>query len=145
MDTNLKIEQKIYLEADRNEVWDALVNPLKIKQYLFGTETTSQWKKGSEIVFTGEYEGTTYRDSGVILEFLPGEKLQYTYWSSFSKTENTPENHSVITFQLNTFGEGTELVIQQQGFPDLAAQQHSLSSWDMVLNGIKEIVEKENA
>ena len=37
----------IKINADKNEVWDALTNPDKIKQYFFGTNANSDWKKGS--------------------------------------------------------------------------------------------------
>lgn len=143
MNRELKFEQKVYLKAGRNEVWDALVNPEKIKKYLFGTNTVCDWKEGSTIVFEGEHEGTKYRDSGVIKEFIVGKNLAYTYWSSFSTLENTPENHSFIRFSLSDFAEGTELVMCQEGFASLEAQKHSQSSWDMVLNSLKDIVENE--
>lgn len=143
MNTELKIEQKIYIEALKNDVWDALVNPEKIKKYLFGTNAISDWKVGSEIAFEGEFEGTKYRDSGKIIDSRKDEKFQYTFWSSFSKMENTPENHSLITFQLSEFGEGTELLLSQEGFASLEAKKHAVSSWDMVLGSLKEILEKE--
>jgi uncharacterized protein YndB with AHSA1/START domain len=145
MNKELKIEQKIYLEANREDVWDALVNPVKIKKYFFGTDTLSDWKVGSEIIFTGEYQGEKYREGGIITELIPDEKLTYTYWTSFWNTEDIPENHSLITYQLSSFGAGTELILKQQGFQDLEAQQHSMSSWDTVLNGLKEVIEKEPA
>ncbi len=34
-----------------------MTNPEKIKIYLFGTETGTDWKIGSSIIFKGEYDG----------------------------------------------------------------------------------------
>ncbi len=141
MNRNLKMNQKILIRSSREEVWDALVNPEKIKKYLFGTDTRSEWKTGSEIVFTGEYQGMKYCDKGVIRELVPLEKFSYTYWSSFSGTDDKPENYSLVTFVLADFGEGTSLSVSQEGFKDLDARQHSVNSWDMVLQSLKEVAE----
>jgi uncharacterized protein YndB with AHSA1/START domain len=43
MDKNLTVTATIEINADTNKVWDALINPEKIKVYLFGTETISEW------------------------------------------------------------------------------------------------------
>ncbi|HHB51488.1 MAG TPA: SRPBCC domain-containing protein, partial [Saprospiraceae bacterium] len=38
MDKDLKVSKSITINATAEQVWDALVNPEKIKKYLFGTE-----------------------------------------------------------------------------------------------------------
>lgn len=55
MNIELTITLSIEISADKAKVWDALTNPEKIKIYLFGTETLTDWKTGSEIIFQGEY------------------------------------------------------------------------------------------
>ena len=40
----------ITIDAPVERVWDALVNPGIIKQYMFGTEVFSDWEEGSPIV-----------------------------------------------------------------------------------------------
>ncbi len=47
----------ITISAPIATVWDALVNPEMIKQYMFGTNAVSDWKEGSPIVWKGEWEG----------------------------------------------------------------------------------------
>lgn len=39
MNSNLVAEASIEIKAKPADVWDALINPEKIKVYLFGTET----------------------------------------------------------------------------------------------------------
>jgi len=40
---NLIIEKQIEIIAKPEDVWDALINPDKIKLYLFGTHAVSEW------------------------------------------------------------------------------------------------------
>ncbi len=71
MDRGYIAEKSIAINAPIADVWDALVNPATIKQYMFGADAVSEWKEGSPIVFRGEWEGVEYEDKGVILRFEP--------------------------------------------------------------------------
>jgi uncharacterized protein YndB with AHSA1/START domain len=46
----------IMIDAPIERVWNALVNPNVIKQYMFGTNVVSDWKEGSSIVWKGEWK-----------------------------------------------------------------------------------------
>jgi uncharacterized protein YndB with AHSA1/START domain len=46
-------KSSIMIDAPAAQVWDALVNPAAIKQYMFGTNVISDWKKGSSILWRG--------------------------------------------------------------------------------------------
>jgi uncharacterized protein YndB with AHSA1/START domain len=61
-------------------VWDALVNPELIKQYLFGTQVVTDWKLGSPITYKGIWEGKTYEDKGNVQQIEPGKLLVSTFW-----------------------------------------------------------------
>lgn len=138
----LKIKKTIEINADTSQVWDALTNPKKIKQYLFGTETISDWKVGSTIIFQGEYQGQKYKDKGKILDIKEGQLLQYAYWSGFSGLEDKEENYSKVTYKLNRKEPYTILTLTQEGFASKQAREHSENNWGMVLDKIKEIIEK---
>jgi uncharacterized protein YndB with AHSA1/START domain len=141
MNMDLSIEKSIDIRADKLKVWDALTNPEKIKIYLFGTETLTDWQIGSEIIFEGEYQGQRYRDKGVIIDIKPGELLCYSYWSSFSGLVDKPENYSIVSYALNDNGTNTRLTITQAGFTSEQACQHSQTAWEQVLLKIKDIAE----
>ena len=79
MNHNLILSKSIDINAEPSEVWEVLTNPELIKEYLYGTETLTDWKPGSEIIFQGEYEGKNYKDKGVIRENIPGKLLIYSY------------------------------------------------------------------
>ena len=99
---DLKVSNTIEINAESAAVWEALTNPELIKEYLYGTETVTDWKAGSEIIFQGEYQGQKYRDKGIIKEIVPGKFLSYTYWSGFTGLEDIPENYSLITYDLES-------------------------------------------
>ena len=52
------------MESNPAEVWDALTDPEKIRQYYLGADVTTDWKVGSPITWRGEWEGKTYSDKG---------------------------------------------------------------------------------
>jgi uncharacterized protein YndB with AHSA1/START domain len=134
------VKQSIKLQASPSEVWRALTDPEEIKKYFYGTNAVSDWKVGSSIVFKGEWEGQPYEDKGTILELIPGEKLVYNYWSSFSGQEDIPENYANITYQLTPQQDGTLLEITQDGIESEEKRAHSESSWRSVLESLKEIL-----
>ena len=139
---NLILTLQIALNAPADAVWDALTNPEKIKLYLFGTQTITDWKEGSPIIFTGTWEGTQYRDKGTILKFVKNKILQYSYWSSFSPLPDLPENYSLLTFSLSSNGKTTVLSLEQKGFIDEKSLNHSKENWESVMKTMKEIAEK---
>lgn len=141
MTKGLIVKNSIHINADAAAVWNALVNPEKIKQYLFGTNTISDWKVGSPIAFKGEWQGKEYEDGGTILQLVRDKILQYTYWSSMSGTEDKPENYATVTYELQKEGNGTLLTLTQDNCKTEEQKKHSEDNWGMVLEGLKKLVE----
>jgi uncharacterized protein YndB with AHSA1/START domain len=123
-------------------VWDALVNPRMIKQYMFGTNAVSEWKEGSSIVFRGEWEGKRYEDKGVILQLEPERVLQYTHFSPLSGVPDTPENYHTVTIELSGQGTRTLLSLSQDNNASEQAREHSEKSWGIMLASLKDLLEK---
>lgn len=142
MNRDLTVSVSGHIEATKAAVWDALVNPDKIAQYLFGTKTVSTWVVGEPITFTGSYDDKTYEDKGVIVNFEPEAKLEYTYLSSFSGLEDKDENYSLVAFHITGNDGDVTLTIHQLGFASEEAQSHSSQAWGNVLEGIKQIAEQ---
>ena len=139
---NKTVKKEIIINASRDEVWQALTDPEMIKTYLFGSDVVTDWEIGHPIVFKGEWEGVFYEDKGTILELIPQKLIKYNYWSSMSGTEDFPENYSVITYHLSEEESGVKLAISQNGFSNQQAYDHSVENWDIVLNSIKGLLEK---
>jgi uncharacterized protein YndB with AHSA1/START domain len=141
MNKKLTAKASIAIEAGKDEVWDALANPEKIKQYFFGTHAISDWKKGSSLKFTGEWEGKTYEDKGTILNTEPSKLFRYTYWSSMGKLEDKPENYATVTYELVAAGNKTTLNITQDNVASEESREHSEKNWQYILGEIKKFVE----
>ncbi len=88
----------VVINASSKKVWEALTNPKLIKQYLFGTDTITDWKKGSQIKWKGVWEGKEYEDKGEVIEAIPEKMLRYTYWSSMSGLEDKKENYVTVSY-----------------------------------------------
>lgn len=140
MQTNHQSKYQTIIKAPIDEVWNALVNPEIVKQYFFGSNQETDWNVGSQILWTGEYEGKTYVDKGVVLEFLPNKKLSYSYLSRWSGLENKPENYLVVSYEVKPAEHGTELTIIQSNYDEEKAK-HSAENWAVVIEGLKKLVE----
>ncbi len=142
MENNLTLEVSTLINASKSVVWKALTDPEQIKKYLFGTETISDWKIGSPITFSGVWEGKPYIDKGTILQIEKEKILKYNYWSSFSGTEDVPANYANITYSLKEKDGQTMFTILQDGIKTKEARDHSEQNWRMVMNSLKELLEK---
>ncbi|MCT4581314.1 MAG: SRPBCC domain-containing protein [Flavobacteriales bacterium] len=144
MDQSLKVNKSIEIEAAPEAVWDALINPQKIEQYLFGTQTTSDWNVGSTIRFEGEFNGQKYQDKGNVLEVIENEYIRYNYWSGFSGLPDTPENYCAVIYKLEKQTNNRVLFTWKQiGFSNEENKCHTENSLGQILQQIKELVEKE--
>lgn len=131
----------ISIQASPAKVWDALINPAVIKQYMFGTEAVSDWKKGSTVVYRGEWEGEPYEDTGIILVIEPEKRIVMDYSSSFSGDTDNPQNHRVLTYLLEAQDGQTVLTVTQDNNPSEEAAVESTQSWQSILQTIKKLLE----
>ncbi len=142
MTEGLILNKSILIHASPEKVWQALTDRELIKQYFFGTDCITDWKKGSPIIYRGEWEGKSYEDHGHIIDIETGKFIRYNYWSSFSGTEDKPENYAEISYELIPENNGsTTLVITQNGFKDEETLKHSEENWMLVMEGMKKILE----
>ena len=120
-----------------------MTNPESIREYLYGTETITDWTVGSKIIFEGEFQGKKYRDEGVILKNVLHELLSYSFWSNFSGLENKPENFSLITYKLIAIENNKTLFTwEQKGHPNDENRMHAELQIGELLKNIKEIAER---
>ena len=131
----------ININAPKDEVWKGLTDPQIVKQYFFGTDVKSDWKAGSPITFSGEWEGKSYQDKGTIKDITPGEYIKYSYWSSMSGTEDKPENYADVSYRVTEKGGATALEVTQDNIKDEASKKHSEKNWQTVFGGLKKILE----
>ena len=108
--------------APPETVWDALTDPETIREYFFGSEVETDWAVGSPIHFRGEWEGETYEDRGEIQRF-------------------EPEHYHTVTWELSAVDAGTEVTLTQDNNDSEEARDHSEENWEMVLGGLRDLLE----
>ncbi|MGH3667350.1 MAG: SRPBCC domain-containing protein [Acidimicrobiia bacterium] len=69
------------ISATPAQVWTALTDPEQIQKYMFGTHVETDWRRGSQIVWKGEYEGRAYEDKGEIVEIEPERRLTVIHFN----------------------------------------------------------------
>ncbi|HYG49287.1 MAG TPA: SRPBCC domain-containing protein [Flavobacteriales bacterium] len=136
------LKKSIEINKTPQEVWRALTDSEKIKIFFFGTECTSDWKKGSPITYRGIWQGKPYEDKGNILDVEEGKFIYYNYWSSFSGLEDKPENYKNIRYDLANKGGKTLFTVEQDGFVDQRTYDHSSENWDIVMGRLKKMLEE---
>jgi uncharacterized protein YndB with AHSA1/START domain len=134
----------ISVRAPVSKVWEALVDPEIIKQYMFGTNVVSEWKEGAPIVWKGVWKGTGYEDKGVIIKLVPEHVVQYSHFSPLSGLADSPENYHTVTIKLTAKSNRTLLSLSQDNNPTKDARDHSEKNWEMMLAGIKKFLEGRN-
>ena len=142
MAENLTATASATINAPKSEVWDALVTPEAIKEYMFGTDVSSEWREGSGIVWKGEWQGKAYEDKGMILKYEPDRVLQYSHFSPLSGAPDVQENYHTVTIKLDGAGEHTRVVLTQDKNTSEEERAHSQKNWETMLQGLKSYVEE---
>ena len=136
--------KEVTIHATKREVWDALTDPDKVKQYMHGTEMSTDWREGSPIFWRGEWKGKPYEDKGTVLAVEPQKLLKYTHWSPMGGSEDKPENYHTVTYKLDGEDGTTKLTLtQDNNATKEEAEQMANDNWGPVLQGLKETVEKQ--
>ena len=133
----------VLIRAPLGAVWEAVTNPDLVRKHFFGTNLTTDWRVGSPITFRGEWEGKPYEDRGTVLSFDPPRGLSFSYWSSFSGTEDKPELRQLIAYELAARDGGTAVTIRQSNVDTQERADHSAKNWQLVLDGLKALAEKD--
>jgi uncharacterized protein YndB with AHSA1/START domain len=142
MDKDLVAKATIIINTSCPKVWDALMNPEAIKQYMFGTTVVTDWREGSDIVWKGVWQGKPYEDKGVILQNKPLHLMQYSHFSPLAGLSDKPENYHTVTIELSDEGIQTRVSLAQDNNPTEVERDHSQKNWEMMLAGLKRFVEQ---
>lgn len=138
------ISKRYEIKAPVGQVWQALINPVLIKQYFFGTDAVSDWKVGSTIQYTGEWQGHKYHDKGVIQSLIPEKELTISHWSDRSGTLDRPENYSTHSYELASLDSTTTsiTIFQQDHFKSEESRSKAWQHWDVVMEGLAKLLAK---
>ena len=126
------------IDAPAARVWDVLTSPDQLKKLWFGAEVETDWKVGSPITWTGEYEGKSYEDKGEILAVEPERLLKLTHYSPLTGQPDVPENYHTLTYTLTG---DTHLKLEQDNNAGEDEAKHSQEMWEMLVAKVKEAAE----
>lgn len=141
MKTDISTSSSVAIDASVDDVWQAITTPETIKQWFFGVDTETDWKQGSPIVHTGEWQGKPYVDKGEIVRIEPPHVLVHTHWSDLSGTPDSPEHYQEVTWEVSERSDGSELTISERNLPSDEAKDASDQAWPMVLQNLKGLLE----
>lgn len=140
------IELTTTIKASAEKVWDAITNPDKIEQYMFGSRTDTDWKPGSKSNFYIEQDGKQITIvKGEVIRNIPQKLLEHTLFPNDNKLNDTLENYILITYQLEEHDGETDLTITQKGFKyveeGLQRYIDTQKGWKIALPKLKEVAE----
>lgn len=148
MNAPLIVKNSIAISAPAAKVWDALVNPQQTKKYMFGCETVSDWKPGSDLLWRGNYEGKDMVFvKGKIVEIIPEKFLSYTTIDPNSGIEDIPENYLTVTYDLKEENGQVLLTATQGDYSTVGDGEKRFretlegGGWQPILDEIKKLVE----
>jgi uncharacterized protein YndB with AHSA1/START domain len=139
--TGIIASADIEISAPRERVWAALTDPDKIAKYMFGATVETDWRPGSSITWSGEWEGKPYQDKGEILESDPPQRLVLTHFSPLTGQEDRPENYHTVVYELIDRDGNTHVELNQDNNGDQDEADRASANWTMMLTGLKETAE----
>jgi uncharacterized protein YndB with AHSA1/START domain len=116
------------------KLWDAFATSEGFAASYAGVTVECDWKVGSPIVWSGEWEGKKFRDEGTLKVYDRPKLFVYTYWTSFWGPEPDPAAIQVLKNEFLPVEGGTKLVITQTNIPTAEARDHSAANWKELLD-----------
>ena len=138
-------EFKISIDAPPQKIWQLLwgadTYPVWTSVFSEGSRAETDWQKGSSITYTGEWEGKSYEDKGVIIDIVPEKLLHTTYFSAMSGKEDKPENYANVIYKVSPDDGHSLVTITQDNIDDEKQLQHMEENWGKVLDSMKKLLE----
>ena len=144
MASKLTAHTDVSIAADPATVWRCLTDSELVGEAFFGTRIESDWREGSPVTMSGEWQGKAFQDKGEVVSVVPYEQLVYTHWSPLSGTADEPANYHTITLRLAPIDGGTRLALSQDNVADENELKHSEDNWSVMLENLKKLIEQRS-
>ncbi|HEY3559580.1 MAG TPA: SRPBCC family protein [Kribbella sp.] len=126
------------IAASPARVWEVLTSSEALSELWFGAEVRTDWQVGSQITWSGEWEGKPYQDKGEILAVEPNRLLKFTHFSPLTGQPDVPENYHTLTYTLTG---NTHLKLEQDNNGSEDEAKHSEGMWNQLLEKVKQAAE----
>ena len=137
----MTIKKSIVINATAERVFDALTTSAEIVRYYPLEKVTSSWEVGRELRMEGTAEGNKFEDVGMIRRLDRPSCFKYSYWNENHGTENLPENHLTIRYEISKTDAGCRLDVTQTNLPSKSYRDVMEPAWDFLLESLKKYVE----
>lgn len=130
------------INAPRAKVWDVLIDPEKIKQYILASDVVSKWREGSSIVWKSEFHGKPFEIKGTILRLEPQRLLEFDQSRPIFRASQTvrSSDYHRVTIELSDEG-ATHLALIELGNATERELAHSQGGWQLALGNMKALLE----
>ena len=128
--------------APARKVWLALTVPELVKQWQYGADLLTTWVPGAPIIFRNEWDGQSFEQKGMVIEFTPVTRLKYSLFVPRPDLQDIPEHYFFMTYELSERGEATSVLFRQEDPRPLQPDESSgAEEGPDVLSQLKELVE----
>ena len=110
---------------------------------MLGSQQSSDWKKGSSIIWKKDFNGRQFVDRGEILEITPPKSLKYTHYSPASGNPDTPENYQTVSVALKENAKGTTIELSSDNNASEEERERTEQIWTYYFQGLKLIMDKQ--
>jgi len=140
------VEVEAEVRADVDSVWDVLTQDTSAM--FMGAKVDTDWREGSPISFSGEFNGKPYKDHGEIRTVEKNRRLAFTHYSPTSGKPDVPESYNLVDVELEPEGDDrTRVRLSQTPMggdrPDEQTVEKFKQNWKMMLDGLKKAAEQK--
>lgn len=133
MQSVFEIETSRSIPVPPEAAWRALIDPERIRQYMFGAQVESSGVVGGPISYRYEWEGKVFFDRVTITTLDPPRVLAMTVARESDSGEAVPGGHNTLAFEVQPAPGGCRVLVRQGNNPSQELADRSRQNWDVVL------------
>lgn len=144
MTTTEPVVAEATYSADKGEVWDAITNPDRMRQWFFKPMQDFRAEVGFETEFDIECEGSVYPHLWKVTEVIPGRRLVYDWrYRGYS-------GESQLAWDLEEVDDGIKLTVTHSGiesFPQdnpVFSRQSTQAGWDYFVESLRQHLDQKS-
>ncbi len=138
-DPKLRHVYEVYIRTTPEKLWQAITDPAFTRQYFYGCEMQSEWRKGA--TYASRFPDGRVAHQGKIVEIEPPRRLVQTFEAVFGD-EFKKDRPSRITWLIERKGDVCKLTVVHDDFDGETATYKSVGpGWNPVLSGLKTLLE----
>ena len=135
----MRHEHEDDFRATADELWRAITDPERTRQYWYGASNRSTWTVGAR--WTSESDDGELFLEGEILEIEAPRRLVQTF-HVVHDPEAAAEPPSTLSWEITPTSDGCHLLVVHEGFGP-ATLEYITGGWEQILAGLKTYLEAD--